>query len=344
MPDTCRRFPVLALALATVAFGAHAQQAPSPSWAGWARCQISVQGPGYTDQQIHTWILTGGPPTVEGAFRIYPGTWSVAGGGSLQRTQGTQTLMAQWATNVQGMSSPIAVFVRASDGRMLLSARHAQLRAQGAVAGYQQVTIDGNRLMPGAISSEAFEWQFPVANGPSTSTTLSGSSTPPVTGSVGFMQPAGSRGTASCTWQFGQGAAAPAPPPAVTAQAVPTPATSGLATGQPSGPPAGGGGGTSGPAPCAGAPQSLTATGSTTTPGTVTMQWAAPASGVVNSYVIQASSSPGGPANLANFDTNSPALSMVVPSVPAGTYYIRVAARMSCGLSAASNEVTVVVP
>ena len=340
---TCRRFPVFALALATVAYGAQAQQPSSPSWTGWARCQITVQGPGYTDQQIHTWILTGGTPTVEGAFRIYPGTWSVVGGGSLQKTQGTQTLMAQWATNVQNMSSPIAVFIRASDGRMLLSARHAQLRAQGAIAGYQQVTIGGNRLLPGAISSEAFEWQFPVANGPSTSTTLSGSSTPPVTGSVGFMQPADSRGTASCTWQFGQGSAAPAPPPAVTAQAVPTPATSGGATGQPSGQGAGGGGGTSGPATCTGAPQSLTATEPTPSPGTVTLQWAAPASGVVNSYVIQASSTPGGPADLANFDTNSPALSMAVSSVPAGTYYIRVVARASCGLSAASNEVTVVV-
>ena len=73
------------------------------------------------------------------------------------------------------------------------------------------------------------------------------------------------------------------------------------------------------------------------------MQWHAPASGVVISYVIQASSTPGGPADLANFDTNSPSLSMVVSSVPAGTYYIRVVALASCGLGAASNEVTVVI-
>ena len=144
-----------------------AQQGPfSVPWTGWARCIVSVQGPGYTDQQTHTWNLTGGTPTIEGAFRIYAGTWSVVGGGSLQRTQGTQTLVARWATNVQGMRSPIAVFVRASDGRMLISARHAQLRASGAISGYQQITIDGKPQTPGQISSEAFEWPFPVADGP----------------------------------------------------------------------------------------------------------------------------------------------------------------------------------
>src|SRR5207237_251046 len=50
-----------------------------------------------------------------------------------------------------------------------------------------------------------------------------GSSAPGVNGSLGYMQPAGSRATASCTWQFGQGAAAPPAPPAIIAQAVPTP-------------------------------------------------------------------------------------------------------------------------
>jgi hypothetical protein len=201
-----------------------AQPAPQvPVWSGWARCQVSVQGPGYTDQRTHTWTLAGGTPTVEGAFRVYPATWSVVGAGSLQRSQGTQSLKAQWAANVAGMSAPLAVFVRASDGRMFISARHAQLRSARAVAGYQQLTLDGKPQSPGEIAAEAFEWMFPTIDVDPRLPSVSGSKTEPVKGSVGLMQPAGSQVTASCTWQFGRGGSAPAPPAMLAAQAIPTP-------------------------------------------------------------------------------------------------------------------------
>ena len=198
-------------------------QTPLPSWAGWARCQVDVQGAGYTERQTHTWTTSGGAPTVEGAFRVYSGTWSVVGGGSLQRTQGNQTLVAQWAINGTMAKAPLATFVRASDGRFLLQARHAQLRAAGAVAGYQQQFIDGKPQTPVPVSSEAFEFAFPLINAPATDKSVSGSSTPPVTGSVGFMQVGGSRVTASCNWTFGEGTAAPAPPTALPAVPVPVP-------------------------------------------------------------------------------------------------------------------------
>src|SRR3954469_22318855 len=142
--------------------------AQAPGWQGWARCEVDVQGQGYTDHQTHTWQLSGGAPTVEGAFRIYGGTWSVIGRGSLQRTTGNQTLVAEWSTNAQNSSAPLALFVRASDGRMFIQARHAQLRAAASVAGYQQVTIDGQRQRPVPIASEAFEWTFPTVEGAST--------------------------------------------------------------------------------------------------------------------------------------------------------------------------------
>jgi fibronectin type III domain protein len=63
----------------------------------------------------------------------------------------------------------------------------------------------------------------------------------------------------------------------------------------------------------------------------------------ISSYVIEASSTPGGPANLANFNTGNPSTSLTVPGVPSGTYYVRVRALNAAGLSAASNEVAVVV-
>ena len=202
-----------------------AQTATSSPWAGWARCQIDIQGPGYSEQAIHTWTITGATPSVEGAFRVYAGSWAVVGKGGFQRTQGTQTLTGQWAINGQSASAPIAVLVR-PDGRVSIQARHAQLTAAGSVAGYQQQTIDGKSQPPGQVSSPAFEWQFPSIDVGASNTSASGSSTPGVNGSVGFMQPAGSRATASCTWQFAQGAAPP-PPSTLAAVAVPSPSSVG---------------------------------------------------------------------------------------------------------------------
>ena len=228
-PRLSRLTLAVGVAIATVA-GAAAQQSATAqgSWAGWARCQINVSGQGYSDQQTHTWMLSGGAATVSGAFRVYPATWSVVGGGSLQKTQGNQTLVAQWATTAQNLSAPIAVFVRASDGRMFIQARHAQVRAQRSINGYQQLVIDGKPQRPGTIAAEAFEWSFPVVavSRPkgSANATANGSSTPAVNGKVGYMQPAGTQATASCTWQFSTGPAAPAPPPTLTVQAIPAPA------------------------------------------------------------------------------------------------------------------------
>ena len=334
----------LTVSIAAVSFAAAQQSATSQgSWAGWARCEINVSGQGYTDQQTHTWMISGGTPTVTGAFRVYPATWSVIGGGSVQRSQGNQTLVAQWATTAENLSAPIAVFVRASDGRMFIQARHAQVRSPRSVNGYQQLTIDGKPQWPGKIGAEAFEWSFPVVEvsrpKPGANATANGSNTPVVNGKVGFMQPADTQATASCTWQFGQGPAAPAPPPTVTARAVPTPAAAALATT----PPSGQSGGDAGA--CPSAPQGLQVSLST---NTVTLTWNAPASGVATSYVVQAGSESGG-SNLANFDTNSTDLSLVATNVPAGSYYLRVYARKaSCPsptfISAASNEVLLVVP
>ena len=76
---------------------------------------------------------------------------------------------------------------------------------------------------------------------------------------------------------------------------------------------------------------------------TVTLFWTAPNIGVAISYVIEASSVPGGPANLANFNTGNALTSVVVPNVPAGTYYVRIRALDAGGLSAPSNEVQLVV-
>jgi Fibronectin type III domain len=76
---------------------------------------------------------------------------------------------------------------------------------------------------------------------------------------------------------------------------------------------------------------------------TVTLSWTSPTSGVATSYIIEASSVPGGPANLANFNTGNAQTTLVVPGVPAGTYYVRVRAFDSGGAGPPSNEVQVIV-
>ena len=200
------KFAVIVWALTGCLFSgvALAQTAKSPTegWSGSAKCEVKVQGAGYSDRQLHTWTMAGGTPKVEGAFRVYPATWTDTGEGSFQRTQGNQTLSAQWTTNAPGMDAPIGVFLRASDGKLIISSRHAQLRARNAITGEQRQTVDGKPRTPTPIGLEAFEFSFPVVEGTSKTRTISGTSTPAVTGNVGPMQPAGATATASCSWKF----------------------------------------------------------------------------------------------------------------------------------------------
>lgn len=74
---------------------------------------------------------------------------------------------------------------------------------------------------------------------------------------------------------------------------------------------------------------------------TVSLSWTA-AGGNAESYVVEAGTSPG-QANLASFDTGALDTALSASAAP-GTYYVRIRARNAFGISAPSNEVTVVVP
>jgi hypothetical protein len=166
-----------------------------------------VTGPGYRDQQTHKWRTTGAAPTKSGAFDIYPGTWSVTGGGSLERTEGSQTLRAEWKRNVAEMPAPISVVVRASDGAILISAGHTQLRAKDAVTGIQEVRVEGKVTSHVPIGLEAFEYAFPSSQAAARSPHVTGDRSDSPTGSFGPMQPAGSKVEVRCLWDFQRGAA-----------------------------------------------------------------------------------------------------------------------------------------
>ena len=74
----------------------------------------------------------------------------------------------------------------------------------------------------------------------------------------------------------------------------------------------------------------------------VTLSWTPPSEGVTPlSYVLVAGSAPG-LSNVAVLDLGSPATSVSGP-VAAGTYFVRLAARSSCGVGVLSNEVPLVV-
>ena len=80
------------------------------------------------------------------------------------------------------------------------------------------------------------------------------------------------------------------------------------------------------------------------TGSTAAFTWTAPLSGSpLTGYLLLAGSAPGFSAPIAALPLSPTSTSVAVPSVPAGTYYVRVVAQNAGGTSAPSNEVTVIV-
>lgn len=63
---------------------------------------------------------------------------------------------------------------------------------------------------------------------------------------------------------------------------------------------------------------------------TLTLSWTAPASGTPTSYLVEASSTAGGPANLTVYDTGNTQTSLVVPGVANGIYLLPARAWRGC--------------
>lgn len=171
------------------------------NWSGQAQCQLAVQSQGFVHQEIQAWTLTGAAPTLQGAMQIYPATWSVSGQGGAQRPQGTQVMAAQWNNNVPGLNAPIAIFVRASDGRLVIKLWHSQLSVFGGTNSVRQVGTSQT-----STAYTVFEWSFPMIDDAATSTNVSGTGTVQVTANSIPIPSANSTGVATCKWQFIKGA------------------------------------------------------------------------------------------------------------------------------------------
>ena len=139
---------------------------------------------------------------MQGVFAIHPATWSVAGSGATERTSGRQPSKAEWTTNVEGVSAPMAITARAADKRIVIRPWHDRLGVSAAIKGAEQATTAATRAAsPIPLAFQAWESTFPTVEG-SPSGVISGSSTLSTNGTTSPMQPAGSTRTSSCTWQF----------------------------------------------------------------------------------------------------------------------------------------------
>ena len=181
-----------------VAFG----QGPQNIWSGQAQCVLSLQSASYTYQEIQTWTITSTPNS--NAPTVYPATWSVAGQGQRQDTQGSQVTYAQWTTSVSPTAAPIMIFVNSAH-QLIIKSYHAQLRVNAAVAGMRQVMVAGVAQPSSPISGAEVEWQFPRIEVEALQTAVDGTSSTPITSSVGPMQPPGLPGVANCAWHFVKG-------------------------------------------------------------------------------------------------------------------------------------------
>jgi hypothetical protein len=195
--------------VATVLLGipVYAQSPADGPWSGSIQCSLDMEQPGYSRHEIQTWTLTGEAATIQGAMRVYPATWTVTGQGALQRPQGARAANAQWNVSVPPANAPLAMFIRASDGRFIIRQWHSLKTMSNGVVGTRQAVLNGAAAQPSAVNLAASEWQLPwIETSPDAN--LSGTLSVQAESLGGDLAQGGSPAAAVCKWQFARGAAA----------------------------------------------------------------------------------------------------------------------------------------
>ena len=168
---------------------------------GTIDCVIDASGAGYRDHQEHHWDVAGSNALTANAIQPLAATWTVRGQGELSRSQGSQTLTARWTTS-GAANAPMALFLRAADGMLVLKSWHAQLRIRNGIQGEQQQFIGGQPQRPVPLGLETFEWAVPLIQGAVNNTALAGTIAFEAPGPTGPMQPSNIRGNVVCRWDF----------------------------------------------------------------------------------------------------------------------------------------------
>src|SRR6266496_3735449 len=182
-----------------------AQSASTSQWAGSIQCQLDVQLQGYARREIQTWTLTGDPPKTAGTggVAVYPATWTYTGQGGVQRVDGSQMKVIQWAINIVPGEAPIGFVVR--DGVLTIRRASAQQRRYTGVAGQRQVAVNGVAQVPTPLTPfPLWEWPLPYIEA-APGGTVSGTMVIPTEsfGDGESQSPvSGPRPTASCKYQF----------------------------------------------------------------------------------------------------------------------------------------------
>lgn len=207
------RFVLMTLSLALGgAASLIAASQPSPAdgpWSGSVQCVLDVQLTTYTRQETQTWTLTGDAPTSDGDFRIYNATWTVTGQGSLKKAQGQHLITTTWTVNVPATPVKLAVFVRASDQKLIVRQWSSPAQVPGAVVGTKRVTVNGQTGPATQVTAPASEWSFQWIDEDKDQTTLDGSKTTNAEALPADFFFSGAPTNATCTWQFTKGGGSP---------------------------------------------------------------------------------------------------------------------------------------
>jgi hypothetical protein len=209
---------------AALAFVCFISPVMAANWAGSIRCELSSTASGYSHQETQTWTISGGVPTKQGAFDIYPATWTVTGQGTFDRSRASNRRIASWTASVQQEDAPVSFHVTPA-GRLMVQLWHSQLSAFGGYTGPDRYINDGVPQPEGRLVSTTYEWSPPKKEVSPSIAQISGSQTTEVKAQLGPLQPPESRSMVTCSWALGQGTA-PALPPATSPPVASTPPVS----------------------------------------------------------------------------------------------------------------------
>jgi hypothetical protein len=175
-----------------------ARAAPSPTapapaartWNGKVECRVELAD---TRTETQIWTLTGAAPTTAGIVSNYPATWTASGNGSGSR--------GEWALEVPAQPTVIAVFIRASDQRLIFRQGAPRAEVRGAVS-----------LKARGSAMAASEWDFGWIDADAGATNVSGSRESSAAPLPGGLSVANRTPPMQCQWDLSKEAPTAAAP------------------------------------------------------------------------------------------------------------------------------------